>query len=98
MTDELKNNNLNEEADVIPTDEEGNPRKEKKQKKAASVEADDVVEEGETDKDTVKKLREELKKCSEEKQQFLTDLQRAKADFINMRKRDEEEKREFIKY
>jgi len=51
-----------------------------------------------TMKDTSKKLRDELKQCQEEKQKYLTDLQRAKADFVNMRKRDEERMAETVKF
>jgi molecular chaperone GrpE len=37
-------------------------------------------------KDTVKKLREELKTCRKEKEEYLTGWQRAKADYINLQK------------
>ncbi|HLP86614.1 MAG TPA: nucleotide exchange factor GrpE [Candidatus Paceibacterota bacterium] len=37
-------------------------------------------------KDTVKKLREELKTCHKEKEEYLTGWQRAKADYINLQK------------
>jgi len=48
--------------------------------------------------ETVKKLRERLKVCQKEKEEYLTGWQRAKADLINARKRDEEDKKEFIKF
>ena len=38
----------------------------------------------------IKKLKEKLKKCNEERQEYLTGWQRDKADFINARKKDEE--------
>lgn len=46
------------------------------------------TEDGETlpTKDIVKKLREELKKCQKEKEEYLTGWQRAKADYINLQK------------
>ncbi len=44
------------------------------------------------------KLREKLKKCIEEKQEYLDGWQRTKADFINARKRDEEAKKEAMKF
>ncbi len=59
---------------------------------------DDSVIAEENLAETVKKLRAELKKAQEEKLAHLTDLQKAKADFINMRKRDEEAQKEFTKY
>ena len=48
--------------------------------------------------DTLKKLREKLKKAETEKQEYLTGWQRAKADMVNARKRDEEERKEYIKF
>jgi len=49
-------------------------------------------------KDQVKKLREKLKLAVEEKQTYLANWQRDKADFINARKRDDEAKVEHLKY
>jgi molecular chaperone GrpE len=37
-------------------------------------------------KDVVKKLREDLKKCRAEKEEYLTGWQRAKADYVNLQK------------
>ena len=48
--------------------------------------------------DIIKKLREKLKKCVEEKQEYLDGWQRAQADFANLRRRDEDAKFEFIKF
>lgn len=62
---------------------------------------EEEAEEGETGADVaelVKKLREKLKKCAEEKQEYLAGWQRAKADFINARKEEEESRQEFIKF
>lgn len=53
------------------------------------------LEEKNTDK--LKKLRHELDESKKEKQQLLEDLQRAKADFVNMRRRDNDEREQFIK-
>lgn len=68
-------------------------------------EKDDIVfeeenEEGDTANpaELIKKLRERLKKCLTEKQEYLAGWQRAKADFINARKEEEESRREFIKF
>lgn len=46
----------------------------------------------------IKKLRAKLKSTETEKQEYLTGWQRAKADFINLRKKDEEMKEDFIKF
>jgi molecular chaperone GrpE len=59
---------------------------------------DDSVIGEENAKEAIKKLREKLKKAVEEKQEYLTGWQKAKAEFINARKRDDEERKEFIKY
>lgn len=59
---------------------------------------DDSVVAEENAAETIKKLREKLKKCEAEKMEYLTGWQRAKADLINARKRDEAERTEFSKY
>lgn len=46
----------------------------------------------------LKKLREKLKKCMIEKDEYLAGWQRAKADFINARKEEEERRAELIKF
>jgi molecular chaperone GrpE len=59
---------------------------------------DDSVIAEENSVEIIKKLREKLKKCEAEKQEYLTGWQRAKADLINARKRDEEDRKNFVKY
>lgn len=62
---------------------------------------DDVVfdEDSELgDSQIVKKLREKLKIAVEEKQEYLNNWQKDKAEFINARKRDEEAKQDFLKF
>jgi molecular chaperone GrpE (heat shock protein) len=46
---------------------------------------------------TLKKLRERLKKCEIEKQEYLVGWQRSKADFVNARRKDTEEREVFAK-
>ena len=58
---------------------------------------DDSVVAEENMGDAIKKLKEKFKKAEAEKQEYLTGWQRAKADMVNARKRDEEERREFMK-
>lgn len=48
--------------------------------------------------DTVSKLRKKLKKAVEEKQEYLDGWQRSKADFINLKKRNEDDRQNFIKF
>lgn len=57
------------------------------------IEVDDVVfeestEDGETfsEKDITKKLRDDLKICRKDKEEYLTGWQRAKADYVNLQK------------
>ena len=59
---------------------------------------DDSVVAEENTTEIIKKLREKLKKAESEKTEYLTGWQRAKADFINARKRDEADRAEFMKY
>jgi ferredoxin-NADP reductase len=75
-------------------------------RKADGDTADDVSFETENDADrggrdaaeVVKKLKEKLAVCEKERQEYLDGWQRAKADLVNARKRDEEERREFVKF
>ncbi|HMP67149.1 MAG TPA: nucleotide exchange factor GrpE [Candidatus Paceibacterota bacterium] len=46
----------------------------------------------------IKNLKEELEKCKKEKQEYLDGWQRSKADFVNFKKRAEEDKKSLIKY
>lgn len=62
-----------------------------------SADLDDSVVAEENAADAIKKLREKLKKAEAEKQEYLTGWQRAKADLVNARKRDEEDRKEFVK-
>lgn len=59
---------------------------------------DDSVVAEESLQETVKNLRDKLKKAVAEKQEYLTLWQKDKAEFINARKRDEASQKEFIKY
>lgn len=63
----------------------------------SDTEADDVVfeAEGETVADTLKKLREKLKACQKEKEEYLAGWQRAKADYANAQKEGEKARAEF---
>lgn len=59
---------------------------------------DDSVVAEENAAESIKNLRAKLKQAEIEKQEYLTGWQRTKADMVNARKRDEEEKKEFIKF
>ena len=57
---------------------------------------DDSVVAEENAQETIKKLREKLKKAVAEKQEYLDGWQRAKADFVNANKRTQEMLRDSI--
>lgn len=60
----------------------------KKEEPFEDLEFVDSTEDGEAlpIKDVVKKLREDLKTCRKEKEEYLTGWQRAKADYVNLQK------------
>jgi molecular chaperone GrpE len=66
------------------------------------VESDDTLDDSviaeENMSETIKKLRAKLKESQANAQEYLTGWQRTKADMVNARKRDEEERKEFIKF
>lgn len=59
---------------------------------------DDSVVLEEHAQDTVKKLKEKLKEAEAKAKEYLDSWQRAQAEFVNIRKRDEEAKIEFLKF
>lgn len=88
MTDELNANlkQVNEENDIEIEQTQG---------------SDDIVVDEDAELSTgevIKKLREKLKIAVEEKQKYLDGWQRDKAEFVNARKRDEESKKEYVRF
>lgn len=63
-----------------------------------AVEEEIVSEEDENTPAVLFKLRGRLKLCEDEKQEYLDKWQRERADFVNYKKRNEEENRQFIKF
>jgi molecular chaperone GrpE len=59
---------------------------------------DDSVVAEEHQGDVIKKLKDKLKGAEEKAKEYLDSWQRAQADFLNIRKRDEEAKTEFLKF
>lgn len=59
---------------------------------------DDSVVAEEHATETIKKLREKLQAAEGKAKEYLDGWQRAQADFANLRKRDEQEKMESVKY
>lgn len=114
MTDEINNkqtdNKPGDDESEMPIDKTA-PADDKAEKvfvddtSASDTATDDVVfenEDGEGNTQSplakIKQLREKLKKSEAERMEYLAGWQRAKADLINARKRDEEDKKEFVKY
>ena len=62
------------------------------------IEVDEEVLEEEGYREKIKKLREDLKVCKKDKEDYLAGWQRAKADFINARKGEEKWREEFVKF
>lgn len=87
-----------DDGDVVPLEETGgkNPIDSKVIGDVDTL--DDSVVAEEAMGETIKKLRDKVKQLEAEKQEYLTGWQRAKADLINARKRDDEERKEFAKY
>lgn len=60
--------------------------------------SDDVEVSEEFSKDAIKALKEKLKKAEKERREYLEGWQRDKADFINVKKRDEESRKDYAKF
>jgi molecular chaperone GrpE len=101
--DKEKENSANSDI-VFEKDPQSNPKDIDKDQdentidSSAGASLDDSVVAEESATETIKKLREKLKKSEAERQEYLTGWQRAKADLINARKRDEADRLEFIKF
>ena len=67
-----------------------------------SGEADDIVFDNEEEQNNpvvlIKKLRQRIKELEEKSQEYLTGWQKERADGANLRKRLEEEKKEYAKF
>ncbi|MEK7135505.1 MAG: nucleotide exchange factor GrpE [Patescibacteria group bacterium] len=59
---------------------------------------DDSVLVEESQEASIKKLKEKLKVAEEKAKEYLDGWQRSQAEFVNIRKRDEEGKKEFVKF
>ena len=73
---------------------------EEKNKKMENETAGEITLEEEnngTTDELIKEIKKKLKKCEVEKREYLSGWQRAKADFINARKEEEERRESFVK-
>ena len=80
-----------EENDIVPDPEP-------EQARYGPGDLDESVVTDEYQGDAIKKLKEKLKEAEAKAKEYLDGWQRAQADFVNIRKRDEEAKREFMKF
>lgn len=78
---------------------------EKEQKNNEEIVSEEVIPEEDSDharggevKSEVLKLKDKLKECEAKKQEYLDSWQRAQAEFVNTRKRDEERNKEVVKF
>jgi len=87
----------NDENDIIYEQESSSV---KTDKKTIPKVVDDVVveDEAETPEILIKKLKEKIKILEKEKQEYMDGWQRERADFINYKKRVDNEKNEIVKY
>ncbi len=85
------NNNDENQNDIVPETEEVSVQDD-------SDTLDDSVVAEENALEAVKKLKEKLKISEKERMEYLTGWQRAKADLVNARKRDEADRQEFMKF
>lgn len=63
-----------------------------------SYNEDSPIGMGSSPEEKIRKLKEKLKQTEKEKQEYLDGWQRAKADFVNFKKREEDSKDEFTKF
>lgn len=57
-----------------------------------------IEEEIDNSAEAIKKLREKLKSCEDERSEYLAGWQRAKADFINARREEEDKRKDIVQF
>ena len=60
----------------------------------ASIDSDNMSD----PKEKIAKLKEKIKKLQEEKDEYMNGWQRERADFVNYKKRSDEEKKDYIRF
>ncbi len=71
---------------------------EEKDRELDKTDIDDSVVMEENQAEALKKLKDRLKQAETKAKEYLDGWQRSQADFVNIRKRDEEAKMEFLKF
>ena len=95
MPNDNDTNEMNAQEDFL---DESSDRTDTQDEQEYAVE-DDVSEDSDTTPEAsskVEKLKKKLRTCQDEKKEYVDELQRQKAEFLNARKRDEEKKKEDI--
>lgn len=83
---------------MSPMNEDENKNEELEETDEVSFD-EEIDEEGQTNQaGLVKKLRAKIKELTEKNQEYLTGWQKERADGVNLRKRLEEEKKDFAKF
>lgn len=90
----MNNDNKNTNNDI---DEEG-VESVKSDLEDVNEDNDIISEEDNGVSSLIKKLRDKIKSLESEKQEYLDKWQRERADFINYKKRSEEENRQFVRF
>lgn len=85
-------NNHEEDNEIVPEDLGPEPE----QARYGAGDSVDITEEYQGDE--IKKLKGKLKDAEAKAKEYLDGWQRAQADFVNLRKRDEESRVEFLKF
>jgi molecular chaperone GrpE len=74
-------------------------------KKTPDAVTDEIIYDTDVDSDNltdikekIAKLKEKIKKLTAEKDEYMTGWQRERADFVNFKKRSEEERKDYIKF
>jgi molecular chaperone GrpE len=80
----------------IATEEETKPKDEEISEVVydADIDSDNMSD----PKEKIAKLKEKIKKLTAEKDEYMNGWQRERADFVNFKKRSEEEKKEYIRF
>jgi molecular chaperone GrpE len=98
MNDENKKTNETEDITFDSSEFEPKKKVQASSEELPDVEAINDEDSRELSPEAFKKIKDKLTKALAEKQEYLDGWQRAKADFVNFKKRSEEERKDFIKF
>jgi molecular chaperone GrpE len=90
----MTNNNNDTKVDLDIKDETAIPEEISEVVYDADIDSDNMSD----PKEKIIKLKEQIKKLTAEKDEYMNGWQRERADFVNFKKRAEEEKKDYIKF